>query len=137
MRTARILGVGTSYYHVMSRVVDRRFIFGDLEKEIFRELMRKQARFAGIEILTYSCMSNHFHILLRVPRACEIDNRELQRRLKGIYPAKKVRELMNEIDERARTCDSIGAEELRKCHLARMHDLAAFMKELKQRFYTW
>ena len=36
MRTARLLGTGRSFYHVMSRVVDRRMVFEAKDKEIFR-----------------------------------------------------------------------------------------------------
>jgi hypothetical protein len=41
MRQARIRGQGLSYYHVISHVVDRRFILGDEEREHFVVLMRK------------------------------------------------------------------------------------------------
>jgi hypothetical protein len=121
----------------MSRVVDRRFIFGDLEKEVFRDLMRRQARFSGISILTYACMSNHFHILLRVPRCCEIDDRELERRLSAIHPPSKASGLIEEIREHECAGNQVLADELRARYHARMYDLAAFMKELKQRFSSW
>ena len=137
MRTARILGMGTSYYHVMSRVVDRRFIFGKLEKEVFRDFMRRQARFAGIEILTYVCMSNHFHILMRVPRAEAIDDQELERRLSAIHPPKRAKALIEQIKEHEQDGNMELAEELRGRYHARMYNLAAFMKELKQRFSSW
>ena len=35
MRQARLRGEGQSYYHCISRVVDRRYIFQDEEKELF------------------------------------------------------------------------------------------------------
>ena len=38
MRRARIVEDGAAYYHVISRVVDRRFVFhDDLERERFRK----------------------------------------------------------------------------------------------------
>ncbi len=40
MRTARIVEDGAAYYHMMSRVVDRRRVFDDREKELFRKTMR-------------------------------------------------------------------------------------------------
>ena len=54
-------------YHVMSRTVNGEFLLGDIEKEAFRKLMRRMERFAGVEVLTYAVMGNHFHLLLRVP----------------------------------------------------------------------
>ena len=39
-------------YHVCSRVVDQRYIFGEPEKEEFVRMMRSLAAFHGVEILT-------------------------------------------------------------------------------------
>ena len=58
-------------YHCISRVVDRRFVFGDGEREAFRMFMRMQENFTGCRVLTYCVMSNHFHVLLEVPPAPE------------------------------------------------------------------
>jgi len=40
MRQARIRGEGLSYYHCLSRIVDRRFLLGDEEREKFVAIMR-------------------------------------------------------------------------------------------------
>lgn len=53
-------------YHVINRVVDRRFAFGDEEKEKFKMFMRMVEDFSGCQVLSYCVMSNHFHILLEV-----------------------------------------------------------------------
>ena len=58
-------------YHVVSRVVDRRFVFESAAKEFFVRMMRAVARFHQVEVLTFCVMSNHFHVLLRVPRRPE------------------------------------------------------------------
>jgi len=47
MRSPRILGSADSRYHCIFRVVDRRFIFGEIEKERFRKIMRKLEVFSG------------------------------------------------------------------------------------------
>ena len=67
MRQARIKGEGLSYYHCVSRIVDRRFIFGDAEKEHFVALMRKLEGFLGLRVVTYVVMCNHFHLLVDAP----------------------------------------------------------------------
>jgi putative transposase len=54
-------------YHCLSRVVDRRFVFEEVEREHFRMLMRMQENFSGCRVLSYCIMSNHFHVLLEVP----------------------------------------------------------------------
>ena len=67
MRTLRILGDGPcSYYHVLSRSIERRYILGEEEQEHFRKLMRAQEAFSGVRVLTWNCMSNHFHMLIAV-----------------------------------------------------------------------
>ena len=72
MRRSRILAADGGFYHCMSRVVDRRFIFGDDEKRFFLHWMRRLERFCGLEVVTYCLMSNHFHILVRVPDRADI-----------------------------------------------------------------
>ncbi len=56
MRVARILGEGESFYHIVSRIVDRRLILDDSEKERFRKLMRAVETFSGCQILTWTCL---------------------------------------------------------------------------------
>jgi hypothetical protein len=43
-------------YHVISRVVDRRFVLGTEEKEKFRTLLRMQENFTGCRALSYYLM---------------------------------------------------------------------------------
>ena len=56
-----------SLYHCISRIVDRRFVLNENEREHFRKFMRMQENFSGCRILSYCLMSNHFHLLLEVP----------------------------------------------------------------------
>ena len=74
-------------YHVHSRVVDRRFVFGDEEREKFRIFMRMQENFTGCRVLTYCVMSNHFHLLLEVPPVPEggVSDELLLKRLAALY----------------------------------------------------
>ncbi|MBL9155210.1 MAG: transposase, partial [Verrucomicrobiales bacterium] len=58
---------GNACYHVVSRVVDRRFIFNAKEKNYFRKWMRRLEAFCGVQVLTFCLMSNHFHLLVKVP----------------------------------------------------------------------
>jgi REP element-mobilizing transposase RayT len=43
-------------------VVQKRML---MDGEAMRQIMRSQATFAGMEVLTYCFMSNHFHIFVR------------------------------------------------------------------------
>ena len=75
------------FYHVISRVVDRRFAFGPKEKEKFRALMRLQEKFTGCRVVSYCLMCNHFHLLLEVPPMADsgLSDQELLKRLSAIY----------------------------------------------------
>ena len=79
MRFPRVKAEGQSFYHCVSRVVDRQFIFqttghGSPEAERFVLLMRRLEAFSGVRVLTYALMSNHFHLLCEVPQAQELGN---------------------------------------------------------------
>lgn len=68
MRTARVKMDGTGYYHCVSRVINREFVLGEEEKEHFVKLIRRYEIFCGVRVVTHCVMSNHFHILVEVPR---------------------------------------------------------------------
>jgi hypothetical protein len=57
MRQPRIKGQGQSFYHCVSRVVDRRFLFQtqsprSVEAEYFVHLMRRLEKACCVEVLT-------------------------------------------------------------------------------------
>src|SRR5210317_1591363 len=54
-------------YHCLSRVVERRFVLGEAERDQFVRYMRVYERFCQVRVLAFCVMSNHFHILLEVP----------------------------------------------------------------------
>ena len=58
--------VGYDYgvYHIISKVAGGGFIFGDEDKEYFVNLMIKLSRAYYVNLISYTVMSNHFHILL-------------------------------------------------------------------------
>jgi putative transposase len=132
-------------YHVISRVVDRRFVLGTEEKEKFRTLMRMQENFTGCRALSYCLMDNHFHLLLEVPPMAGggISDDELLKRLSAIYDEDFVACVAQELSD-ARTGDYTSESGMDKAVAAihkrftyRMQDLAEFMKGLLQRFTQW
>ena len=128
------------YYHCISRVVDRRFVFGPEEKEQFVAFMRLYERFCGVRVVTYCVMSNHFHVLVEVPqRPAELpDDTALLARLAGVYGkgggAGTIRQRLEYFRKEGAHAE---AEALRESIFARMWDVSAFMKLLKQRFTQW
>ena len=115
------------------------FVFGDVEREHFRMLMRMQENFAGCRVLAYCIMSNHFHILLEVPPMPEggISDAELLKRLAAAYNEAFVAGVAKELAEaRVQEREPWVAEiHARSTHW--MHDLSEFMKTLLQRFTHW
>ncbi|MSU33085.1 MAG: chemotaxis protein CheW, partial [Pedosphaera sp.] len=98
MRQRRFTGASDApipYYHCISRIVNRDKIFGELEKEKFTKMIHSYATFCGVQILTFCVMSNHFHILVAVPRRPDqlppLD--EFLLRLAGIASAGRVEEM--------------------------------------------
>jgi putative transposase len=140
MRQARIRGEGISYYHCLSRVVDRQFILGDAEREHFVILMRKLEAFLGLRVVTYAVMSNHFHLLVEEPDRATLpplDRDTLLRRLGFLYDSFTVRTVREELDRAARSGDCRWEQQILDRYQRRMGDISIFMKELKQRFGSW
>lgn len=133
-------------YHCISRVVDRRLVFGERECEAFRMYLRMYENFSGCRVLAYCVMSNHFHILLEVPPMPEggIPDEELLRRLGELYgkDSVTVAEVARELAEaREKVAAGTASGELvariHRRHTYRMHDLSEFMKGLLIRFTRW
>jgi len=137
MKRTKLEGV-PAVYHAMSRVVGAQFLLGDREKEVLRKMFWQVADFCGVEILTYCIMSNHFHILVRVPEKVRLSDSELMRRFKVLYPKPtKYQTVEFARLEHSLLAGDADAEAIRDKLLARMSDLSSFMKTVKQRFSVW
>jgi putative transposase len=135
MRIPRIkLANRTAVYHVISRVVGSERLLDDICRETLAKMIWKLAAFCGVEVITYCVMSNHFHILLRVPELPALTDAQLIERLEGLYGRNGTLTLLarQAVAERGK----IDAD-IRQGLLERMGDVSVFMKELKQRFSLW
>ena len=129
-------------YHCVSRVVDRRFVLGDGEREQFVTYMRLYERFCQLRVLAFCVMSNHFHILLEVPSPPEGRGRDWSdarflEHLGCLYSPQQMGAIRWELSHHRKQGNTAGAEELRESYFRRMWDLSQFMKTLKQRFTRW
>jgi putative transposase len=125
----------SSVYHCISRIVAGEFLLApDPVKERFRRMMRRQAAFCGVQIITYSLMSNHVHILVHVPQQTRIEDRDLLDRVRTFYGSRAPETLG--IAQSLSQGGSIRDQERIRL-LKRMNDVSVFMKELKQRFSVW
>jgi len=122
----------------MTRTVNGEGLFGKREKEILRKMIWQVADFSGVEVLTYCVMSNHFHVLLRVPNVAEVSDDELLRRYRVLYPKPtKYQTASIAVMEKALRQGGEEAEAIRRKLLARMGDVSEYMKAVKQRFSVW
>jgi len=137
MRTARIVGEAGSFYHVVSRVVDRQMVFDCAAKETLRGMLRRVADFCGIRVITYALLDNHFHILMQVPVPQSITDEELIRRIGVLYGDQIARNIEISLQTMVKAGEEKQAAELREKYLYRMWNMAEFMKTLKQRVSIW
>jgi putative transposase len=144
MRRARIAGdpgAAANCHHLMSRVIEGRFIFDRVVKEKFREFLEAHCAFAGVELITWCCMSNHFHLLVQVPNAEEsrstLDDEEILRRLSLVSGGDRVKDVREMLAQMKEQSPELGYPEYRERLLARMYDVSVFMQELKKRFTWW
>ncbi len=125
-------------YHCISRTVGRAYLFGDVEKELIRNQIWLLAEYCGVEIVTYVIMSNHYHVLVRVPIRWEVSDQELQRLYNLLYPKLKPqqkRALENVIAEMPG--NGPLAQKWREQQKRQMFDVSYFNKLLKMRISIW
>lgn len=129
-----------AYYHCISRTVGGEFLLDSQAKRVFRKQMWKIADFCGVEVVTYCIMSNHFHLLVRVPDAAAVNlsDEELIRRFNVLYARPGAHQKMSaEYLTYHLQNQSAEAPRIRESLLRQMHDVSAFVKLLKQRFSIW
>ncbi len=147
----RILGqfggehAGGQAYHVMSRTAGGEKLFGETEKEAFRRLMWRMAKFSGVEVLTYALMANHFHILVKVPERARFLKRfegeggeaRLLEHLSLLYSKAYIGGVKEELGRVRAAGRDAEAEAILETFRRRFCDLSIFVKELKERFSRW
>jgi len=123
-------------YHVTSRVVEKRFIFNDRERARFLKLVKGHAVFSGFELVSWCLMSNHFHLLVRVPvqDVEAISDEEMVGRLAHILSPKRMNTLVARLNAAPDADLRRGVlESFRK----RIGHLPSFVKAVKQEFTQW
>ncbi|NJL19107.1 MAG: transposase [Bdellovibrionaceae bacterium] len=129
---------GAAVYHCVTRTIHGQFLLDVHCKEVLRKQLRQAARFSGVELLTFCLLDNHFHVLIRVPKAAPLSDAELLSRYQALYP-KPTRFQVAKVEVLESILQAGGpeAEKLRSQLLSRMGDVSEFMKTVKQRFSVW
>ena len=137
MKHPRLKVASGAYYHLVSRCCLKQVLFQDTEKEVFVAMMRRVAAFAGIEILTHCVMSNHFHILVRVPKPRPISESELLARVAILYGNARAKEMRDRWTTYRKSSLQAMLDKEQTQLRRRMGDISEFMHDLKLRFSCW
>lgn len=132
-RRKRIKGKDESFYHITSRIIEKTRRFTKAENELNIDLMRRVEDFSGVQVIAYCFMGNHMHLLLRVPKAEAVDDKELTRRIKVLYGKKYLEALLDRWSRFERDGDFRTVKREKDAYRKRMYDMGEFMKTLKQR----
>ena len=131
-------------FHIVSRASGREYRLGDEEKEFFTRVVHAYAALLGVQVLTHCTMSNHFHLLVRVPQRPGGEENEggpsVETLLVRLEAAVGV-DQMKQIRQNLGLWEQLGAQDLiegwRRRQGAAMYSLSEFMKRVKQRFTRW
>ncbi len=125
-------------YHCISRTVGRAYLFEDEEKELIRSQIWLLAEYCGVEIITYVIMSNHYHVLMRVPIRREVSDQELLRLYHLLYPKLKPQQkrALESVVSEMPTHGPV-AQKWREQQKRQMFDVSYFNKLLKMRVSIW
>jgi putative transposase len=129
----------TSVHHLIVRCVAGDFLLGDDEKEMLRKQLERTAAFCGVEVLAYVFMSNHYHLLVRVPELAARDalgQDVILERIGALYGPRVRKELLAELESANQGVAFVAKGELER-YRALMGDLSQFMKLYKMRFSRW
>jgi putative transposase len=142
MRQPRLKAPGhldVAYYHCISRVVNRSFVLGNMEREMFVHFMRMYERLCGVRVVTFSVLSNHFHLLVEVPKRPAVlpTEKELLTIIEKAQGKVRAHLVRSEIEEFRLAGAHDAATQVIEGWLGRMWDVSQFMKTLKQRFTQW
>ena len=111
-------------------------VFQAGEKEAFRSTLRRLEAFAGVRVVTYCLMSNHFHLLLEVPDRATLpplDAESLLRVLPLLYDPATVETVAWELEMARKSGNPTREREILGRYEYRRGDLSMFLKDLKQR----
>ncbi len=127
---------GARVYHCMSRTVNSERLFTTVDKEQLRQFIWQVADFCGVEVVTYTILCNHFHLVLRVPEKHEVAAQEVVRRYERLYPKINRQAHWPHLQRLVATGAPEGlawVERQRK----QMGDVSEALKLLKQLFTQW
>jgi len=138
MRPPRLLAAPgcSGLYHVTSRVVDKRILFGEKERARFLKLAKGYAVFGGIDLVSWCLMGNHFHLMVRVRAgdAMKLSDEEVLERCAHIYEGWKLERLRVNY---ANSPSEASRKQLLDPFRERMGSLPEYVGQVKKAFTLW
>lgn len=96
--------------------------------------MRKLEGFTGVNVLSYAVMSNHFHLLVRVPAYPDsVSEEEIWKRMESLHDSAAIESMKSNLSSRSAS----EQEEFFRRIRTRLFSISEFIKGLKQRFSIW
>lgn len=93
-RTARIIVKGDSaIYHVISRTALPGFVIGEAEKEELLKIIKHLSSIYFVEVLGFSLMGTHFHLLVKVNTGDQYSDDDIRERFFKYYGKKTIRKI--------------------------------------------
>ena len=123
-------------HHLVSRIAHRVYFLKDSERMDFLEIVRRAAEFAGVKLLGWCVMGNHFHILAFLPLPETLDEQEVLRRYGVLYGQSAATAMQAKISRWRQECEAgeHRVEEWISGQMRRMYSIGGFMKIVKQWF---
>ena len=135
MKPTRIKLPSPASYHITSRIKNDDFLLEDDEdKRALLDIIRRAAEFAGIVVMSYAILDNHFHLLVHIPARQEINDAELERRVRILWGQKKAEERFDRWRFWEARGKELSAEKERAALRRRMFDITPFVKTIKELF---
>ena len=64
-------------------------LLNDAEKRIQLNIISSVSGFSGVDVMSFTIMANHFHLLIKVPECREVDDNDLVERMLCLYGVEK------------------------------------------------
>jgi len=85
----------SAVYHVMSRTALDGYVLGDIEKDYLLQLIKHLSSIYFAEILGFSIMGNHFHVIVRMKAGEEYSDAEIRRRVEMYFQHTKIKRVVS------------------------------------------
>ena len=135
MGYSRIKIPAPAAYHITSRIKNDDFLLEDDEdKRSLLDIIRRTATFAGITVISHTILDNHFHLLVHIPEKQDVDDTELERRVRILWGDEKAETTFSHWKFRESHGKADLAEKERNALRRRMYDISRFVKTIKELF---